>query len=96
MPKSAQPWVGTLLWTVFEQPDTDAVQAQMRHVLEAVEAKFPKAAAHLDAAQSDVSHHHADPFHRASQRGNTTGEVHAFEEGDLPRRLWRVTQSLPR
>ncbi|MBT2452336.1 class I SAM-dependent methyltransferase [Streptomyces sp. ISL-43] len=23
-------------------------------------------------------------------------EVHAFEEGDLPRRLWRVTQSLPR
>ncbi|MDX2931518.1 class I SAM-dependent methyltransferase [Streptomyces ipomoeae] len=22
-------------------------------------------------------------------------EVHAFEEGDLPRRLWRVTQSLP-
>jgi SAM-dependent methyltransferase len=23
-------------------------------------------------------------------------EVHAFEEGELPRRLWRVTQSLPR
>ncbi|MFI5798943.1 hypothetical protein [Streptomyces sp. NPDC051677] len=23
-------------------------------------------------------------------------EVHAFEEGDLPRRLWRVTQALPR
>ncbi|ROQ26185.1 methyltransferase family protein [Streptomyces sp. PanSC19] len=23
-------------------------------------------------------------------------EVHAFEEGDLPRRLWRVTQTLPR
>ncbi|MDX2697744.1 class I SAM-dependent methyltransferase [Streptomyces ipomoeae] len=22
-------------------------------------------------------------------------EAHAFEEGDLPRRLWRVTQSLP-
>lgn len=26
----------------------------------------------------------------------TLDEVHAFEEGDLPRRLWRVTQSLPR
>lgn len=23
-------------------------------------------------------------------------EVHAFEEGELPRRLWRITQSLPR
>jgi hypothetical protein len=22
-------------------------------------------------------------------------EVHAFEEGELPRRLWRVTQTLP-
>jgi transposase-like protein len=39
---------------VFKQPDTDAVQAQMRHVLDALEAKFPKAAAHLDAAQGDV------------------------------------------
>jgi transposase-like protein len=54
VPKSAQPWVATLLRTVFEQPDTDAVQAQMRHVLEALEAKFPKAAAHLDAVQHDL------------------------------------------
>ncbi|MEU7281786.1 class I SAM-dependent methyltransferase [Streptomyces sp. NPDC045431] len=28
--------------------------------------------------------------------GWTLDEVHAFEEGALPRRLWRVTQSLPR
>lgn len=54
VPKSAQPWVATLLRTVFEQPDSDAVQAQMQHVLDALEAKFPKAAAHLDAAQHDV------------------------------------------
>jgi transposase-like protein len=54
VPKSAQPWVATLLRTVFEQPDTEAVQAQMQHVLDALEAKFPKAAAHLDAAQHDL------------------------------------------
>jgi len=36
VPKSAQPWVATLLRTVFEQPDTDAVQAQMTHVLDAL------------------------------------------------------------
>ncbi|MEU4066283.1 class I SAM-dependent methyltransferase [Streptomyces wedmorensis] len=28
--------------------------------------------------------------------GWTLAEVHPFEEGDLPRRLWRVTQTLPR
>ena len=28
--------------------------------------------------------------------GWTLDEVHAFEEGELPRRLWRVTQSVPR
>ncbi|MFG2546451.1 class I SAM-dependent methyltransferase [Streptomyces sp. NPDC048594] len=28
--------------------------------------------------------------------GFSLDEVHAFEEGDLPRRLWRVTQTLPR
>ncbi|NNJ08371.1 IS256 family transposase, partial [Streptomyces sp. PKU-MA01144] len=54
VPKSAQPWVATLLRTVFEQADTDAVQAQMTHVLDALQAKFPKAATHLDAAQHDL------------------------------------------
>ncbi|MFD3480303.1 hypothetical protein [Streptomyces sp. NPDC058695] len=28
--------------------------------------------------------------------GRHLKEVHAFEEGALPRRLWRVTQTLPR
>ncbi|MER6343084.1 methyltransferase domain-containing protein [Streptomyces sp. NPDC001595] len=28
--------------------------------------------------------------------GWTLVEVHAFEEGELPQRLWRVTQTLPR
>ncbi|WP_242433815.1 methyltransferase domain-containing protein [Streptomyces sp. CB01580] len=32
----------------------------------------------------------------ALAEGWTLNEVHAFEEGELPRRLWRVTQSLAR
>ncbi|MFE5957959.1 MULTISPECIES: class I SAM-dependent methyltransferase [Streptomyces] len=32
----------------------------------------------------------------ALAEGWVLDEVHAFEEGDLPRRLWRVIQSLPR
>ncbi len=46
--------MATLLRTVFEQPDADAVRAQMRHVLDALESKFPKAADHLDTAQHDL------------------------------------------
>ncbi len=54
VPKSAQPWVATPLRTIFEQPDTDTAKAQMRHVLDALEAKLPKTAAHLDTTQGDV------------------------------------------
>src|SRR3954471_14875120 len=42
VPKSAQPWVATLLRTGFEQPDTDADQARIRHLLDALETKCPK------------------------------------------------------
>jgi hypothetical protein len=46
--------MATLLRTIFEPPDTDTVQAQMRLILDALEATFPKAAGHLDASQGDV------------------------------------------
>ncbi|WBB58725.1 IS256 family transposase [Streptomyces sp. WMMC500] len=53
-PRTAQPWVATMLRTIFEQPDADAVHAQLRHVLDALETKFPKAAQHLDTAQHEL------------------------------------------
>ena len=54
VPKSAQPWVATLLRTVFEQPDAHAVRAQMASVIAALDEKFPKAAEHLEAAREDL------------------------------------------
>jgi len=36
------------------------------------------------------------PLVEALADGRTLNEVHAFEEGELPRRLGRVTQALPR
>ena len=54
VPKSAQPWVATLLRTVFEQPDAEAVHAQLTHVLAALEAKFPAAAEHLADAREEL------------------------------------------
>ena len=54
VPKSAQPWVLTLLRTVFDQPDADQVAAQFARVVEALQAKFPAAAEHLAAAEADL------------------------------------------
>jgi putative transposase len=54
VPKSAQPWVATLVRTIFEQPDATSVRAQHAQVVTALEAKFPQAAAHLDDARDDI------------------------------------------
>lgn len=54
VPRSAQPWVSTLVRTIFEQPDAESVRAQHAQVVAALEAKLPAAAAHLDEARDDI------------------------------------------
>jgi putative transposase len=54
VPKNAQPWVLTLLRTIFDQPDADQVHAQFTRVVDGLEAKFPAAAEHLGAAEADL------------------------------------------
>jgi transposase-like protein len=53
-PKTSWPWVKTLLHSVYDQPDAASVHAQFDRLLDAVEVKLPKVAAHLDAARDDV------------------------------------------
>jgi putative transposase len=53
-PKSSWPWVKTLLHSVYDQPDADAVHAQFDRVLNALEEKLPAVATHLEAARADV------------------------------------------
>ena len=54
VPKSAQPWVSTLVRTIFEQPDAESVRAQHAQVVQALEVKLPAAAARLDEARDDI------------------------------------------
>lgn len=54
VPKSAAPWVATLLRTVFEQPDEQAVRAQIATVIAALDERFPKAAEHLEHAREEL------------------------------------------
>ena len=62
VPKAAQPWVSTLVRTIFEQPGPDSVRAQHAHVVAALEAKLPAAAAHLDEARDDILAFTAFPY----------------------------------
>uniref|UniRef100_UPI0015DF4CDA transposase n=1 Tax=Nonomuraea indica TaxID=1581193 RepID=UPI0015DF4CDA len=54
VPKSAQPFVATLVRTIFDQPDAASVEAQHVWVVQTLEAKHPAAAEHLDAARDDL------------------------------------------
>jgi transposase-like protein len=54
VPKSAQPWVATMVRTIFDQPAADSVRDQYARVVETIEARFPDAATHLDEAREDL------------------------------------------
>ena len=54
MPKSAQPWVATLVRIVFDQPDTDAVEAQFTRVLDVIPEKVGDVVQHIDDARADL------------------------------------------
>ena len=53
-PKASWPWVKTLLHSVYDQPDRDAVHEQYDRVLDALAEKLPAVAEHLDTARADV------------------------------------------
>jgi transposase-like protein len=54
VPKSAQPWVATMVRTIFDQPDPASVREQFGRVVETIAAKFADAGEHLDAAREDL------------------------------------------
>jgi putative transposase len=53
-PKSAWPAVKTMLHSVYDQPDAEAVHAQFDKLLDSMTEKLPAVAEHLDAARADV------------------------------------------
>ncbi len=52
--KASQPWVATLVRTIFDQPGTAEVHAQFERVVTALDGKLPAAAEHLAAAREDL------------------------------------------
>lgn len=54
VPKSAGPFVATLVRSIFAQPDAGAVWAQFHRVVDQLQERFPDAAEMLEAAGPDI------------------------------------------
>jgi transposase-like protein len=62
VPKSAGPFVATLVRSIFAQPDAEAVWAQFQRVVDQLHERFPAAAEMLEAAGPDILAFTAFPF----------------------------------
>jgi len=62
VPKSAGPFVATVVRSIFAQPDADAVWAQFHRVRDQLQERFPAAAEMLEEAGPDILAFTAFPF----------------------------------
>ena len=54
VPRGAQPWVATMVRTIYQQPSPDEVHAQLDRVTDQLQDRFPQVASLLDEAGPDV------------------------------------------
>jgi putative transposase len=75
VPRSARSMVATVIRSIFEQPDEASARAQLRRVVDGLEARFPAVAALLIGAEADLLVHFTFPdAHRRQIRSTNPQE----------------------
>ena len=54
VPRRAQPWVATMVRSIYQQPSAEEVHSQHERVVTQLHERFPQAAAMLDEAVADI------------------------------------------
>ena len=54
VPRRVQPWVATMVRTIYQQPSSDEVHAQLDRVTDQLQDRFPQVASLLDEAGPDI------------------------------------------
>ena len=88
VPRRAQPWVATMVRTIYQQPSPDEVHAQLDRVTGQLQHRFPQVASLLDEAGPDVLAFSSFPrAHWKKIWSNTTHRsVSTRRSGDAP--MW--------
>ena len=90
VPKRAQPWVATMVRTIYQQPSPDEVHAQLDRVTDQLQNRFPQVASLLDEAGPDVLAFSRNTLNKGSEgvfwrllgefRGNTPASRAVFPD----------------
>ena len=81
VPRRAQPWVATMVRTVYQQPSPEEVHAQVDRVIDQLGDRFPQAASVLAEAGADILAFTAFPLWLTGSRSGPTTPG-APEQGD--------------
>ena len=87
VPRRAQPWVATMVRTIYQQPSPDEVHAQLDRVTDQLQNRFPQVASLLDEAGPDVLAFSNFPLAHWKKIWSTTHRsVSTRRSGDAP--MW--------
>ena len=88
VPRRAQPWVATMVRTIYQQPSPDEVHAQLDRVTDQLQNRFPQVASLLDEAGPDVPGLLQLPHSPTGRRSGPTTHrsVSTRRSGDAP--MW--------
>ena len=86
VPRRVQPWVATMVRTIYQQPSPDEVHAQLDRVTDQLGDRFPQVASLLDEAGPDILAASLSPTGRRS--GPTTPWSASTRRSDVAPMSW--------